>query len=321
MAYHVGPETELFVVDVEAAEVLRQRSLDIRPSLTAFDRSGTTLVLYGSPFVSTVSDEEPPPPRLLVLSSDTLQTQWEQALSQVQEGSWCVEACDRPHGQRLLVEWKPAVVLSPAGDQLHIVHAEEDRITTLDLDRHTVVSRPISPPQSWLERLLSTGALVAEAKEEVSGAVKDAALSPDGRLLYLVGRTAVAESQQEGGWLLDTRYLGLQVIDLARGLVVATRETEATRIRVTPDGAFLILDGWGPQTRWTEVVDAQSLQTIRRFSGWRLAIGRRIGGERLYLASFDSPRGTTQFAVLAPSTFEIVHFWNHPESAQWVADY
>ena len=150
------------------------------------------------------------------------------------------------------------------------------------------------------------------------GAFKTAALSSDGTRLYVLGRAMEATYSNEGYWQTSETSLGLQVIEVESGHTIASQDTEATGIRLTSDGAYLLLDGWGEQEQWMEVLDADSLESVARLGGWEVVLTRRLDGQPVILAQ-QLGEALTQLAVLDAQSFEFVHSWPVKSYASWVA--
>ncbi len=225
----------------------------------------------------------------------------------------------------MFAEWRPAVVLSHDGRRLYIVHADQERLTTVDFDALTVRSIVLRETQSWLERLLDLTAGVAEAKGIWTGTVKAAVLSPDGKRLYVVGRTTTVTRDADGNRESMETHLGLQVIDLVGGHKVMSRDIElagtwisADRIRFTPNGKHLLVGGWRDGGGWTEVLDAKRLERVADLPGWEVALTRRMDGQPVLLARrWDRERRAFEFAVLDPQSFDVAASWGETD-AWWV---
>ena len=154
-----------------------------------FSSDRTRLVIYGS--------ARPDPPSVLLLDGETLEIEWTQPLPDVLDG----RVTKSESG--LYFSWSPGVVFSSERQELYIVHADADRLTTVDFQGRSVRSFTISPRPTWIERLLAITAEVAEAKFWPEGARKSAVLSPDGTRLYLIGRTWVRTQNADGEWKID----------------------------------------------------------------------------------------------------------------------
>jgi hypothetical protein len=304
--------------DTRSGQLVAQRGLEFRPSLVAYGHEGTTLVVYGAPLGVEPGLSKPGSPRILLLDAATLDISWEKPLPGVVSGSWCEENCAAPHEERLFAYWSPAVALSSDGRKLYLVHADETRLTTVDLVERVVRSVETQAAGSWFEEFLAFTAGMAQAKGGAKGAFKAAVLSPDGTHLYVLGRTMEATYSNEGYWQTSETSLGLQVIEVESGQRIANRDTEATGIRLTPDGAYLLLDGWDEQGQWTEALDADSLESVARLAGWEVVLTRRMDGQPAILARQPGAE-LTQLAVLDAQSFEIVHAWPVKGYASWVA--
>jgi len=200
LVYNERNSTTLMVLDTESGKIVTQQELELRPSLIGYVQDGATLAVYGQPPGSNPGMTQPDPPRVLILDPTTLEVRWDQSLENVLSGHWCLENCEASHEKLLFADWSPAVVFSHDGRKLYVVHADEERLTTVDLDARAVHTVEIQVAQSWFERLLALTAGVAEAKSGSQGASKTAALSPDGTRLYVVGYTTEAMRDADGYW-------------------------------------------------------------------------------------------------------------------------
>jgi hypothetical protein len=318
LAHHQQTESRLMLFDTRSGQLVADRVLEFRPSLVAYGRDGATLVIYGAPLGPEPGLTKPGSPRILLLDATTLDISWEQTLPEIVSGSWCEENCAAPHEERLFAHRLPAVVLSSDGRKLYLVHADEARLTAVDLVERAVNNVETMAAQSWFEQFLAFTAGTAQAKGGTKGAFKTAVLSPDGTRLYVLGRTMEATHSNEGYWQTSETSLGLQVIAVESGHKIASRDTEATGIRLTSDGAYLLLDGWSGQEQWTEALDAESLENVARLAGWEVVLTRRIDGQPAILARQPGEE-LTQLAVLDAQSFEIVHAWPVKSYASWVA--
>ena len=330
---HHTPKTDtLMLLNTATGEFVARRPLSFRPSLLAYTQAGAALLLYGQPPGSEPGISKPGPSQVLLVDAATLEPQWKKTLPQIISGDWCLQNCQAPHAERLFANWMPAVVVAPDQRKLYIVHADEDKLTTVDLEARAVRSDDLQAAQlpSWFERLLEFTAGVVQAKGAFNGAVKAAVLSPDGTKLYLAGHTTNSSRDTNGNWRFKQISLGLQVIDIAAGRKIAGRDSAlssdgapsedeaATKIGLTPDGTYLWLAGRNEQGAWTQVVDANSLEPVARLTQWDIAVSRRLNGQPIIVASW-SRQQQTQLAVLDPHTFDIGYSWPVDGFAWWVA--
>ena len=329
LTYYNRTSSTLLLFDADTGQLLAQQALAFRPSLMAFTPDGTSLVAYGQPLGSPPGMGKPDSPRVLLAEAETLEVMWDQPLEDILSGDWCLEKCSEPHGAQVFAEWRPAVVLSHDGRKLYIVHADEERLTTVDLNARTIQGQGRRPSpnvaRSWFERLLALTAGVAEAKGVNTGTTKEALLSPDGKHLYVVETTRNITRSAEGNSEGIETPVGLQVIDVESGHKVASRNIQMTgtwisadKIRFTPDGAYPVVSGWRDGEQWTEVLDAKSLERVARLDGWEISITRGMNGRPMILAS-QYDRDRTEFAVLDPRSFDITYSWSVNRYASWVA--
>jgi hypothetical protein len=149
----------------------------------------------------------------------------------------------------------PAVVLSPDGTRMYVVHSDDDRVTVVDLDR-LVVERSVvvSRPKSVLSRLgawvLGRLASRAEAKGGVYR-MKEAEISADGRLLYVTGRADIVCEEQPSFACVDNAPFGLQIIDL-ESMELVHEEPGIGQMAVTSDGRWVVGVAWAGDYRGDE---------------------------------------------------------------------
>ncbi|HUM70129.1 MAG TPA: hypothetical protein PLK31_14940, partial [Chloroflexota bacterium] len=106
----------------------------------------------------------------------------------------------------------------------------------------------------------------------------------------------------QGQPVQQQELLGVQVIDVTNGRLLQTKESPASRLRLTPDGAYLLLDGWEDNGRWFEVWDARTLVLVTRLEqleittvpllnsagGYALLAGNAVG-HQIYLRLMVAP--------------------------------
>lgn len=320
LAYHTQAGTRILLYDTATGAQLGQQSIAFRPALMAFTGE-RSLLLAGADDVDAGEARGVAPPgpfTVQVLSDVTLSTLWSQTLPEILSGSWCTAACAGPHGQRRTESWQPGVVAAPDGRFLYIAHADEAKLTTVDVDGRAVQTVPIQAPQSWLERLLSLTANTAAAKSLMDGAAKSAALSPDGSRLYLAG-TAWHAEDDDAGQAQQADHLGLQVVDVATGHLLAARETTAEQLRLTPDGQYLLLDGWQENGRWFEVWDAASLERITRLEDREVTAVPLLDGGYALLAGTSSGQ-QLYLSLMAPPRFKCAPVWTADSPIVWIGE-
>ena len=317
--------SNILLVDARPAQLIAQHALAFRPSLLNFAQDGKTLAVYGQPLSDKLGVTQPPPPRVAVLDAATLELQWEQALPEIMSGSWCIETCQGQEGQQLSAYWNPAVIPSKDGRQLYIVHADAEKLTTVDFAARAMRTTGIQTERSWFDNFLALSADVAKAKGGANGVYKYVVLSPDGTQLYVIGSVMTAARSADNSFL-DTTYRvsDLEVIDIQSGRklaarVMANREEVSEylhELNLTPDGAHILVVRSDPNNNWwTEVFDAQSLQPVARLEQWRVLVARRADGRPILLAHRPNSH---ELAVIDPRTFAVVRSFSLETNPGWV---
>jgi hypothetical protein len=148
-------ETSLYLIDVGTGDVLSAIVSPVTPSLLGFTGDGGEAIVFGQAPVAEPGVSRPEAPLLLLLDSASLDSVWETELPGVVAGHWCVEGCDKGHERWISALWMPGVRLSPDGDTLSIVHADEAVLTTVDLRGRAVREEPIEATRSWFDRVMA----------------------------------------------------------------------------------------------------------------------------------------------------------------------
>ena len=146
---------------------------------------------------------------------------------------------------------QPGLAWDVAQNLLYIMHAEEDKVTVVDLTTAEITRQAnIAPQQSVLERFLSLGVQTAHAKV-VAGATKQAVLSPDGQHLFVIGLASEIEQTDDEtmGWIWHETPLGLQIIDTETLTEKTLLDLPVTNMTLSPDGQWLLLTGTYDETR------------------------------------------------------------------------
>lgn len=121
----------------------------------------------------------------------------------------------------------PDMAVSPDGGTAYIAHADDDRVTVVDLRAGEAVTFTPERSRSLLSRFGSWlgGIFVSEASAK-GGAYfrRQVELSPDGRWLYITGTGAEFCAGDEWFPCVDSAPAGLRVIDTGSMQVVAEQE-------------------------------------------------------------------------------------------------
>lgn len=301
------------LIDAVAATTLGEVALPFAPSRLGFG-PGLTLVVYGQAEGREAGISPPPPPRVLLLDA-TLTIAWEATLDDVVSGHWCVEQCDADFGVRKMTSIVPGVALSPDGAKLYVVHADVDRLTTVDLSGRTVSAVDIGAPTAWLDRLFALTAGVAHAKGPMDAFARYAVVSPDGARLYVSGYDFTMTTN-DGGWDVAEEMQALRVLDLINGRILAERDAPNHTLRLTPDARLLLVD-LSNNVTVTSVLDAETLATLAHVDGLDVQVTRDMKGQTRYVGQSIRHQRTT-FKLLDPLTLEAIAEWP-ADGRAWLA--
>lgn len=127
--------------------------------------------------------------------------------------------------------------LAWAADRLFIAHAESLEIAEVDLVTGEVDNHALAG-SSWWDRLWAFWMPTASAKGPSLGTYSSAALSPDGRYLYVSGNRSDVVMREDGVLVEEQEHLGLTVVDTETWNVVATPEFEIQFVRNAGDAVI-----------------------------------------------------------------------------------
>ena len=215
----IDSSSELVTVDSATGNVLSESSLPFSSYATRLSPDGYTLYLFGAESTNLQSKGEGQAPRLVAFD---VQRGRVRAELELPEGLWWTRVETDEHGE-YSAQYLPGTAVSPDGRSYYVVHPDEDRITVVDLESMQVErSEEIGHNASLFGRLLSLLASTAHAKGGATTS-KGAAVSPDGRLLYITGSTErpVRETADAEERTWESIDYGLKDIDTASLEVVA----------------------------------------------------------------------------------------------------
>lgn len=312
--FTITGKTTLAVFDAAGRNLVAQIGLGFSPRLMRYSTDGQTLALYG-----TTRDEQKqnsPVTRVALLNAISLSVIWETTLEDVRDGAFVKE--DGSEGEYAASLWTPGIAFSQDGNTLYIVHADEDKLTTVDFIRQTTRTVVVQPSQSWLDRMLALTARVAYAKV-IDGTVKQAVLSADETRLFVVGYTQNPDSDANSNQ--QNTPLGLLVINATTGVELTRVETAATEMSLSPDGRRLFLRGWSiqePRAPRTEVLNADDFSRVKRVDDLYIFTGTRLNGHPIVLSEYGQPNGPWQFATLDPMTLNVIRQWSLPDYGEFL---
>ena len=126
---------------------------------------------------------------------------------------------------------------------LYVVHADEDKVTVVDLAKGDVIRRSeIKPRVSSIGRVVRWLVPAVEAKF-VPGTLRRVVLSPDGTRLYAVGVRQEVTEKREGEWSSQAVPLGLKVIATEDLSQIGYLDLPVSDLSLSPDGNQLLLAG------------------------------------------------------------------------------
>lgn len=268
-----------------------QLKLDFAPHLVKYTPDGASLILFGGAVDVSRPDLARPTSQtataLLVNAAD-LSLAWRVPLPKVKYGMAQISGSEsEPY---LFEGWEPGAALSPDGSRLYVVHADEDKLTTINFTERKVITVTIQPKMSRLERLIGWGAEIAYAKG-MNGTFKRATLSPDGQRLFVTGTANTAAIDKNGQMQFSSTALDVKVVDPNTGQETDKLASQAFQVDFSPDGAYLFLQGSTDDIPSTQVVDARTLESISELSKQHITPVRLLGGREILLSVYEYSGG------------------------------
>ena len=313
----------LTIVNVEEGNIIAQTPMDSFVTRLKFTENSETLMVY-RPGMMPVNNLSPGPPQVLLLDAADLSPRWSAALEGVRDGMF---PKDESITQPELYEpgnafyFTPALTFAPHQNTLYIVHADSERLTTVDFGLQKVETVSSQPKLSWFERLLSLTAGVAHAKA-ADGTSKQAVVSPNGQFLYVVGTSTRSFQDQQGNFQTEQTPLGLEIIQTSDGSRVEHFDTDANELSSSPDGRFLYLRNWAEPVPWTEIFDTTSRQLLARKEALYAAPAMLMNGQFLLASTYVSPETKYDeqyhMSVLQPSDLSVLSDWTGPDFINWI---
>lgn len=309
----------LLIFNAATGALVAQTALDFKPAALGFGPDGSILV-YGQPEGEQPGVSRPGAPRVQLRDGGTLAVLWETELPDVVSGHWCSEKCDAGHGQQMTEMWWPGVALSADGGALYIVHADEDRLTTVNLAARTVATTAIGGPQTRLGRLLAwlldATAGVAHAKGPMNGMTRSVALSADGARLYVIGYRLQTETDASGNFTIEETLLPLQVIDTASGAILARSEVTGHTLSLSAGDEHVIVREWPGRWPVNHVLDARTLAAVAEIEGPTLEFVTDTQGQPR-LVGHQYINGGDVLSLYDAQTWQPVAEWPAEGQAMW----
>lgn len=300
----------LTIFDLQKGMITAQSETDSYVPRLKFTESGKELMLY-SPTIDIMKGSSAGPPQVTLLDGANLSPLWSAELEGIRDGIFPKDetvTTKNFYEPGNALYFYPGLTFAPERDALYIVHADSDQLTTVDFENQKVETVEIQTQLSWFERLLSFTAGVAHAKV-ADGLIKQAAISPDGKFLYVVGVNNASFQDKQGNLQMEQTPLGLEIIQTKDGSRVERFETDATDMVPSPDGRFLYLRAWGTKAPWTEVFDTTNRQFGAR-QEWIFAMpAPRINGEYLLVSTYSTDEYTHHMSVLKQDGSKVLSKW------------
>lgn len=313
---------KLMMFSVEDGTTVAQTQTDSLVRRLKFTKNGEALMLYSQTIATNVSAS---PPQVDLLDATDLSPRWSAELEEVRDGLF---PKDETITQIQLYEPGNAFYLSPGldfapdQDTLYIVHADSEKLTTVDFKTQKIKTVEIQKKLSWFESLLSYTAGVAHAKGE--GTSKQVVVSPDGQFLYVIGVKDAAVQDQQGNFQLEHTPLGLEILQTSDGSRVEQVGTDTTELSLSPDGRFLYLKNWEDIAPRSEVFDTTSRKIVVRKEAFYATPALLMNGQFLVVSTYvyyeDKYRTKEKYhmSVLQPSDLSVVADWTGSEFVYWL---
>ena len=263
-------------------------------------------------------------PKAALYAVSDLSLLWSVKLNGIRDGTFPKKA-DTANTQDIYqpgAAWhfEPGIAFAPNSDILYVVHGDKDRLTTVNFTDRKVKTVDLHIKTSWLNQLLALTAGVAHAKG-MDGTTKQAVISPDGKFLFVAGNTEVVTPQANGNnWDITDTSIGLQVIAPEAGTILDKIDTDASSVRLSPDGKQVFLMGWNNGTPWTDVYDISSRSLIKHLEGIYLIPTRRLDGKAILVSSNIVNGDVSYITLLDPDTWATASEWKGTGDLGWLID-
>lgn len=319
---HGESNFKLSLVKVEEGVIEAQTATDSIVTRLKFTENGEGLMLY-RPTVDPSDRWKAGPPQIELLDAADLTRHWSAALENVHDGVYPRnEDVDSTNiyqpGQAFYIS--PGLTFAPDRDALYIVHADSERLTTVEFNSQRVETFEIEEKLSWFEQLLARTAGVAYAKIG-DGITRQAVVSPDGQFLYVVGVNSVTHIDQQGSWQMEQTPLGLEVIDTSDGSRVDRIETDTTELSLSPDGSLLYLRNWGnnqDNIPWTEIYDLSTQKILARKEKIFANPVFLMNGEFLLASTYSTGETSHHMSLLQPDGSSVLAEWTDASYVYWL---
>lgn len=319
---HGDSRYTLTIINIEQERITAQSKIESFVSHLKFTENGEALMLY-RPTINSPNGMTAGPPQVLLLDAADLTPRWSAELEEVHDGIFPKDKNATPvnihePGQAFYIS--PGLVFAPNRDAFYVVHADSEKLTTVDFQSQTVETVEIQTKLTWFERLLAMTAGIAHAKIG-DGITRQVVISPDGQYLYIVGVNSTTFEDNQGNWQMEQSPLGLEILKTSDGSRVDRIETDTTELSLSPDGRFLYLRNWGDSQDnkpWTEIFDTASGKLVTRKSGISGMPALLMNREFLLVSTYSTTETSHHMSVLEPDGSSVLAEWTDSKYVWWL---
>jgi hypothetical protein len=137
----------------------------------------------------------------------------------------------------------------------------------------------------------------------------------------VAGNTETVTPKANGtDWDVTDTSIGLQVIAPQDGTLLDKIDTDASLVRLSPQGRQVFLMGWKNGTPWTEIYDISSKSIIRHLDGIYLIPTRRLDGKEILVSSRTTNGAVSYITLLDPDTLAATSEWKGTGDVGWLID-
>ncbi|CAN5136310.1 hypothetical protein BH18CHL2_BH18CHL2_07170 [soil metagenome] len=229
----------LYRLDLGSGHVREITDLPRGFAVRALETLETGVALYLSPSqIARAGDPPPEAPRIVVVDTASGQVTAAVPLSGIRSGQFQEAPADGTEQPFRLVD--PGLAWDLARDRLYVADAESDRIFMVDL-RSGELRGPFvpRPRRSLMDAVWSLFGSVAEAKI-ASTTQQHAAISPDGRVLYVSGLRSNFSKGADGKYHEVVTPMDLRIMDTEDMSEAARLPGATSPLWLSPDGTALL---------------------------------------------------------------------------------
>lgn len=311
----------LTIYDLEQGVVTVQKEEEFLVTRMKFTAGGESLMLYGMAIQHRFTENEMNggPPQVRLLDALDLTPRWSAELESVHDGIYPTDEKITPDLSQpgTAMYLSPAAVFAPGQNTLYVVHADSDQLTIVDFEAQNVETLEVQAGLNWFERLLSLTAGVAHAKI-ADGTSKQAAVSPDGQFLYVVGMRSETVEGKYGNWQMNQIPLGLEIIRTRDGSRLERFETDAADLSLSMDGRYLYLRNWTDNAPWTEIFDLSTRQVITRKPWIYGTPVLCMDGEPLLVSTYSTSEFSHHMSIFLPDGSQLLSEWSGSGYVSWL---